>query len=265
LSYPIDIWVGAGGSGGLGAITNNSDGLNGGDGHDTILLINSKELIVANGGKGGEGGKMWNNIPGVSSRNDGVALVRGGLVLSHYIDTDNLIIGGPGGYGRSSKTDPAYDIFGYMIPPIDSHDLPYGFITNNQPIRDFGQFNIPSNISPTGGGGGGGYVSTNLLNMGLLDANVPIPGGKILQKNKYTNELNPMYSLSIPTTNISFYNTVIGMGGDGGSIQSSQLPQNGNNYGGGGGGGGASRNTSAQNGGDGADGMCIIIEKNRKT
>ena len=262
LSYPIQIWVGAGGNGGLGSIINGNDGFSGGDGHNTIVYLPGNTFLVAFGGEGGRGGTMWNNLPGRSRRLDGVPLVKGGRVISNDMIGRDTITGGPGGFGRASKTDPAYDLFGYLIPPIDSHNLPYGFNVANQPIRSTSQFNTPSSIAPTGGGGGGGYVSTNLSILGLLDSDVVIRGGRILYKNKYTNEKNshgswfPDYLNSVP-----FSNTVFGLGGDGGSVQSSNLPGVGNNYGGGGGGGGAARAISGQDGADGANGICVIVEK----
>jgi hypothetical protein len=222
-------------------------------------------MIVAHGGQGGSGGKMWNNPSGRSLRSDGIPLVPGGKVLaldSHYQD---VIIGGPGGYGRASKIDPAYDEFGYLIPPIDSHNLPYGFITTNQPIRRNSKFNKPSSVAPTGGGGGGGYVSDNLKNLGLSDADNDILGGRVLRENIYTNESN--YAYGDLTNNINtiesilYGNVRLGMGGNGGSVNLGNPPSIGNEYGGGGGGGGASRLYSAQNGADGGNGVCIIIEK----
>jgi hypothetical protein len=61
--------------------------------------------------------------------------------------------------------------------------------------------------------------------------------------------------------NIVYANMKLGMGGHGGSVQLGVLPTIGNNYGAGGGGGGASRTLISQDGADGGDGVCIIIEK----
>ena len=272
-----DIFVGRGARGGYASKIDGLDGEGNLHGYDTIFMGTwkfdnitytsfdqpnnivtptkiTKQQFIAPGGAGGGGGTSFDNIS-FDSTSD-VVFTPGGAVES-ILDESGIVcyVGGPGGVGLSSKTHPQR-FFGDIIPRNNSHHLPLAW--ND---RFNGVYNRPSPMAPAGGGGGGGYVSDILLSNGYTHADESGPGGKILKINALSLEENPF--VNDPVNHASTFGTFFGFGGRGGNVQNNVLPESGIFYGGGGGGGGSSRINTAQDGADGGNGVCIIIESGR--
>ena len=284
--------AGYGGRGGQYAQTNNSFGVNGQDGAPSYLsFLNSRVEFRAFGGKGGNGGIVGQ----INSTDDYFSF---GGSIPNMMPTPTSIIGGPGGVGRASATYTINNensanlkminenpIGGYiksyisnneLVPPNNQHWLPFSWITG---LKFNGNYNVPSPVAPTGGGGGGGFLNTTLLgtsritsenlNRNLSHAYLGGRGGFHTQNNNGPVSLGgSTYSTGIVDferpDSVIFYNTIVGVGGNGGSNAPSKIfsPEQGKKYGGGGGGGGASRNSNTvQNGAHGAQGSIIIIEE----
>jgi hypothetical protein len=275
--------------GGKGSLVNNTNGENGFDGFDTLVsFLNLTQTFVAFGGKGGRGGIVGE----IDSIYDYYTY---GGAISNITPSTGLIIGGPGGVGRASLsyvinnlqsanlklTDEnlssgysmTYTMNGEIIPPNNTHWLPFKWL--NLPFN--GNYNRPSLIAPTGGGGGGGRLNTTILNKNVqvnLNGNNTttrqldhawIPGRGGFQQNVMLPN-----SIGEQPSETALFNTIVGVGGNGGSFAYNKIftPQNGKFYGGGGGGGAAGRafiiNGTvfySQDGGNGARGSITIIEE----
>jgi hypothetical protein len=216
--------------------------------------------------------------------------------LAYYIkkEGNGYIPGGAGGIGLVSGSvngRTGYDdgwlnfrtkatSVGVDTGSLDAFDLPpshYNFA--NEFVRDFELFfrNITSKVSTTGGGGGGGISRTNVGYRGgrggaianLRDTNFAVnwinaePPKDSIGITKFDN---PITNTSAPS--LRFYNTLIGMGGRGGSRQTGflDLPTAGGKYGGGGGGGRATTTNQTTTptdsyGAAGGNGVVVIISE----
>ena len=134
------------------------------------------------------------------------------------------------------------------------------FAPNTIPIH--GSNAIPAAVAPTGGGGGAGISSVGTTHAGGT-------GGSILESNSFNATVISGLTLLNNNTNVtppsmSFYGTLVGLGGRGGrTAATAYKPANGAKYGGGGG-GGVAHPTGTYNehlGGFGGPGVVVVISE----
>jgi alpha-tubulin suppressor-like RCC1 family protein len=245
--------------------------------------------VIAFGGSGGQQGAVY-----PSSTNPFIHNIwsRGGLNLPNTY-SPGYSVGGNGGYGGiSGSTNSNLCVNdGFLnfldislaagnfsrLRSLDAYDFPYpskiGF-TDNNIDGFFGVFHTNgSQVAPTGGGGGSGYItsSNNTFNAGRgggIHTNRPLNQSAVVSNTQFPNSgittiINPNTNTVAP--NLHFYNTLIGLGGRGGSTAGNYSATDGAKYGGGGGGGRAFINVASTDtrrlGGNGGQGVVVIISE----
>jgi hypothetical protein len=245
--------------------------------------------VIAFGGSGGQQGAVY-----PSSTNPFIHNIwsRGGLNLPNTY-SPGYSVGGNGGYGGiSGSTNSNLCVNdGFLnfldislaagnfsrLRSLDAYDFPYpskiGF-TGNNIDGFFGVFHTNgSQVAPTGGGGGSGYItsSNNTFNAGRgggIHTNRPLNQSAVVSNTQFPNSgittiINPNTNTVAP--NLHFYNTLIGLGGRGGSTAGNYSATDGAKYGGGGGGGRAFINVASTDtrrlGGNGGQGVVVIISE----
>lgn len=250
-------------------------GSSGDNGLPTIVYVFGENAVYvdelyATGGVGGMGGfsfEVTSSITG--SRLDGFITSSLPQIFSYSggsngsdikIKGKNILYGGPGGYGISLPLrKDGYDKYSNSAP-----SLPWGIRTSTStdpytyneggvlklpfglhPDKLTPNYNIPSDIAPTGGGGGNGWVTSSLE----YTSSISIGTGGSLNNSK------------------KLFDYEISTGGNGGNISTKNSlsvtsPTVGSGPGAGGGGGASNLyGGSAQIGADGKSGVVVVISK----
>ncbi len=225
LSSSVSITIGAGGSGGAAQTTNSSNGSAGSAGGDTSFGT----YIIAKAGNGGLGGDNAN------SSKEGI----GGKAYQCTPAMSPFAIEGSNGGGSIYSSAAATPGTVYSM-------------------SSFG----------AGGGGGGGRFAGDSANNAGLGSRVWIRNGT--QSAAATNGANGANNLAIQLFDTDFMTEITptkGIGGSGGGgfaslTASGTAGGNGGLYGSGGGGGAAGTDTDYNSGagGNGASGLCLIVE-----
>jgi hypothetical protein len=243
------IMIGAGAGGGAGrwdAFNGGAGGGGGGGGGETHFVIPASSLTKTNGvydgipigiGYPGAGGVGSTN-PGTGGGNTTIGtganqVIAGGGVGggSGYLNTGTQNVGGRGGDGGVG-----------MIPGGRGGDGSGNTLMQSQPGGDSVS---PYEMAGGGGGGAGGTGKNGGPSRG--GAGGVAPGGAATAGS-------PGNPGSVPST-------MLATGGGGGGAGSNTATGGAGAFPGGAGAGGGANNTSAGNGGNGAAGICFVVEK----